>query len=290
MRITNNIIQQRSIATVQRGLSRMSEAQDQVSSGIRVAKASDDPTAAAGIIRSGSSLRALEQYHRNVSAASSRASAEESVLDQVTDVLGRARELAIAAGGSPDETTYAAAKAEVDQLLEFAVGLGNTRFDDGYLFGGDRSDTAPFPTSAPPYTGATGRHEVEIASGLRILANHNASEVFVDTGVLQSLKDFSDALGARDQPGVTAAAGKLKDAFDGVQDLLGDVGARTNQMQVTAANLDALEVNLRTFKSDLEDVDFEKAVTELVGRQTAVQAAMMAASKVMGLTLADYLR
>ena len=43
-------------------------------------------------------------------------------------------------------------------------------------------------------------------------------------------------------------------------------------------------------KSDVEEVDVEEAVTELVSRQTAYQAAMLATSRVMGLTLADYLR
>jgi flagellar hook-associated protein 3 FlgL len=59
---------------------------------------------------------------------------------------------------------------------------------------------------------------------------------------------------------------------------------------VTSANLDAFDVNLKTLKSGLEDVDMEQAVTELVSRQSAYQAAMLATSRVMGLTLADYLK
>ena len=63
-----------------------------------------------------------------------------------------------------------------------------------------------------------------------------------------------------------------------------------NQLEITGANLAALDVTLTTFKSDLQEVDFERAVTELVGRQTAFQAAMLATSKVMGMNLTDYLR
>jgi flagellin-like hook-associated protein FlgL len=44
------------------------------------------------------------------------------------------------------------------------------------------------------------------------------------------------------------------------------------------------------FKSNLEDVDYETAITQLMSRQNAYQAAMMATSKVIGLTLTDYLR
>ncbi len=65
---------------------------------------------------------------------------------------------------------------------------------------------------------------------------------------------------------------------------------RTNQMQVTLTNLDALDNNLLTMRSDLAEIDIEQGVTERVSRQAAFQAAMMAASRVMSLTLADYLR
>jgi len=75
-----------------------------------------------------------------------------------------------------------------------------------------------------------------------------------------------------------------------VQNLIGDAGARSNHLRLATSNLEALEINLRTFKSDLEEVDLEKAITDLVGRQTAYQAAMMATSRVMGMTMMDYLR
>jgi flagellar hook-associated protein 3 FlgL len=75
-----------------------------------------------------------------------------------------------------------------------------------------------------------------------------------------------------------------------VQVLLGDVGARMQQLEVTTANIDALDGQMRALKSQIEEADIEQTVTELVSRQTAYQAAMLATSRVMGLNLADYLR
>jgi flagellar hook-associated protein 3 FlgL len=74
-----------------------------------------------------------------------------------------------------------------------------------------------------------------------------------------------------------------------MQNLIGDVGARSSQLEVTSSNLTALDTQLRTFKSVLEDADMEKAITELVSRQNTYQAAMLATSRVMGLNLANYL-
>ena len=82
----------------------------------------------------------------------------------------------------------------------------------------------------------------------------------------------------------------LDAAFDSLQTLVGDVGAKGKQLDSTQTNLDAYKANLTTFKSSLEEIDLETAVTELTNRQVAYQAAMLATTKVMGLTLTDYLR
>ena len=53
--------------------------------------------------------------------------------------------------------------------------------------------------------------------------------------------------------------------------------------------MEALEFNLKTLRSDLAEVDLEEALTDLVSRQTTLQAAMAAASRMLSTTLADYL-
>jgi flagellar hook-associated protein 3 FlgL len=72
--------------------------------------------------------------------------------------------------------------------------------------------------------------------------------------------------------------------------LLGDVGAVARQLEIATANTDALDNALQTFTSDLRDVDLEKAATELITRQTAYQSALLATSRIIGLSLADYIR
>ena len=63
-----------------------------------------------------------------------------------------------------------------------------------------------------------------------------------------------------------------------------------SQLDVAVSNLDSLEVNLQTFRADLEEADMTEAVTRLVERQGALEAAMLANSKILNLTLTDYLR
>ncbi len=305
MRITNNITTQNALRTLQRGNREIAAASERVYSGLRFQRASEDPVSASQVMRTSGSLRALEQYRRNVDEATARMSAEEGVLDQLSSVLMRANELGVSqATGTASAETRLVAKAEVDQLLKHAVQLGNSRYGEGFLFGGSHGSTAPFQIvedEATPgildfsTTNPSGEHRVEISSGQVISTNHHGTDVFGtaaadDDGPLAALRELSRALAADDQDAIGAATSRVHRSVGDLQKLVGDVGARMNQLEVTGANLASLEITLTTFKSDLQEVDFEQAVTELVGRQTAFQAAMLATSRVMGMNLADYLR
>jgi flagellar hook-associated protein 3 FlgL len=189
--------------------------------------------------------------------------------------------------------TRLSAKSEVDGLIDSVVGLGNTKYQNDYLFGGNDVTDAPLSNTPPFYTGAaadTGSHTTQIAAGQVFKSNHNAKEIFLDTGTLKALKDLSTALGANDTSGISTALSELQSSSQGVQALVGDLGARQNQLDNASSNLDALKTNLTTFKSNLSEVDQETAITELVTRQTAYQSAMLATSRVIGMTLTDYLK
>ena len=293
MRITNNVISRNALAGLQHSLRQVDEAQRRATSGLRVETASDDPAASTSIMASASSLRAIEQYTRNINSAGARLDNEETVLTSLTQILERAKQLGLAEGnGTASVQTRLVAKAEIDQLLQQAIALGNTRHEGEYLFGGDQSGTIPFTTVTAPFAAAapTGTRRAEISSGLSVRSNHNGSDVFLTSGVLQSLSDLSTALGANATAGITTSLTALDAAHLNVQVLTGEVGAASSQLEVATANLHALDTSLRAFKSNLQDADLEKAVSELVARQTAYQSAMLATSRVMGLNLAEYMR
>ena len=294
MRITNNIIQRNALAALQANARGMASAQQRVSTGIRVERASDDPAAANAIMGSQSSLRSIEQYKRNIDSARTYTAAEEGALESLTQVLDRARELATqSSSASADAGARAAALTEVEQLYQHAIQIANTQLGGRYIFGGATAGVAPFDTAGTPTVGTdptAGSPTVQIGRTLTIRTNHAASEVFTDSGVLQSLDDLRTALGGSDLDAIAQAGDAVRDGSQAVQNLLGEIGVWSNQLDVTTANLDAVEMNLKTLKSDLQEVDFEEAMVDLISRQTSYQAAMMATSRVMGMTLADYLR
>ena len=301
MRITNNIMTRAQFDGLAAAMAAMNEAQARVTSGKRLQAASDDPTAAMQVMTSDSSLRALDQYRTNVQRASSRVSIEDSVLQKIGDLLTRAKELGVSQTGSTATAqTRAVANAEIQQLFQEIVQLGNTKFGNEYMFGGDQSQTQPFTWTGAgatldyTSTAPTGTRKVEISDGQTMSIALDGSQLLLGTGVLDAMKALSAALDPASptygSQGIGTAMQSLDAAFDSVQTLVGTVGARGKQIDSTQANLDAFKTNLTTFKSNLQDVDIEQAVTELTNRQVAYQAAMLATTKVMGLTLTDYLR
>lgn len=302
MRVTNSIITRNAQYRLQSGLAGVDRLREDISSGLRIRKMSDDPTSASEVVRVGSSMRAITQFRRNIKQGVSRATAEENVLDQLGNALSRASELSItAANGTADAASRLSIKAEVDKLLDMSAQLGNTRFGDGYLFGGTRSQEAPF-TVPPPATGSfsaltlsgnpvdpSGNPTLEIGDNKYVTPNHNGTEVFLDTDALSAMRALSDALGANDPAAIAAATTRINAANSKVQALVGTQGARINELEEAETRLQQLEADLKTYRSDLRDTEVDQAMVELVGKQTLYQAAMGATSRILGLSLANYI-
>jgi flagellar hook-associated protein 3 FlgL len=291
LRITQQLQQKQTLTALRNNLSRVSEIQQQVSSGRRVSRASDDPTAIGSILRTSSGLRAIDQYRRNLQTADTRLKLEDSALESLGNVMVRAKELGVGQGGSnANATTRAVAAAEIDTLIAQIDDIGNANIADNYIFGGVNSDRGPLSGSAvDPTAPPTGDQRVEISAGRTIATTHSAQEVFVDSGVISSMQALSTALKANDASAVQSALTSVDNAFGKVQETVGELGARMNQVSVALGNLDSLEINLQTFRSGLEDVEMEKAITEMVSRQGALQAAYAANANILQNTLTDYL-
>lgn len=303
MRVTNQTVLRNSISRLQQNLQSVERAREDIASGLRLRKMSQDPTSGSEVVRVGSSMRAIEQFRRNIRMATAKVDTEERVLDSLTNGLGRALELAVSqASSTATAATRLSVKDEVDSLIGFVVGLANTRFGDDFLFGGTRGGEAPFqnPPSAagdfralenPPGTlvDPSGTIPIEISDGRFMVPNHDGTQVFLDTNALSSLRDLSEALGANDVAGISTAIDSLRESASSVQSLIGTQGARANELMAAETSLGDLELTLKSFRSDLRDTEVDKAMVELVGRQTMYQAAMSATSRVLGLSLANYL-
>ncbi len=299
MRITDNFASSRAVTQLGLLRSSLADLQDQVTTGKRWQVASDDPVAANTVLANASQQRAIAQYQTGISTAQRRNALEDGVLQQLTDLVSRAREIGIQQGdASANSTTRQQAVGEVNGLIAQAVSLANTKDGDEFLFGGVQSTSAPYTvdTTGPAYsfttTGAAGTRAIEIGAGDRITATHDGASVFgtAASGLLKTLSDLGAALQSGSATAVQATLAPLESAQQALQGRVAETGARGARLDMASANLKALDLQLTTSSSGLQDADIQTVLSELVSKQTSFQAALSATSRVLSLSLTNYLK
>ena len=258
MRVTTRVFYAETLRNIQRGFSEFADAQRRAATGLRVERPSDDPVATPQILQSTEELRAAGQYRRNITDARSRIAAEESALSSLTNILSRAKELGTAEGGdSGNLQSRAAAKAEVDQLFNATVALGNTFVEGAYLFGGTYADAKPFDDLGQTTAAMlpVGEHQTQISELEVISTNHDGQSVFVDSTVFSALQNLSAALGANDTQQIQTAIAGIDTAFSNVQSIYTETGARSNRLDQADQTLSLREADLTGRRAGLRDAD-----------------------------------
>jgi flagellar hook-associated protein 3 FlgL len=300
MRVTSNLLVRDQLTALQSSAQAMVRAQAKVSSGKRMQAGSDDPVGSRDVMAADGRLRAITQYRRGLDTAKGRLALQDQVMTQVTSLLTRAQELTVAAATDTiDANSRATIQKEVEGMFGELVALANTSVEGEYLFGGHRVTERPFEVTGSgttltyTTTGAAGDRPIEVDAGRTIIPTDDGATLFLDTGVLDAVRDLAVELAGPASAGNTtlrAVGQTLTASFDAVQERVGALGARASTMDLVGANLDAFEGSLQAFRSQISEVDFEAAAVELISRQNAYQSALLASSKVLGLNLSDYLR
>jgi len=299
MRVTMNTMYDQINADLFRLTDRMQKTTASISSGKIYRTPSDEPVALVHALGVRSDMAATLQYQRNISYAKGWTHATESALSQVQDRLLRAKELAIqGANDTLAASDRRAIAAEVERIQEEVAALGNTSFGGRYVFGGTRTKgygpgEAPFVLDRDGRVTYHGNREgisVETAPGIREKINLDGDDALVQGGVFTSLDLLRDALEANSQSGIQAAIGDIDRAIGHVSDRIAVMGATANSLENKEAVAEDLEISGREHLSDIEDADLLEAVSDLKAQETGYQAALSAASRVMSMSLVDYLR
>lgn len=186
LRITQGMLYSRALNDVQSGLFRYSQLQQQVATGRRVNRASDDPAAALRILPLRNDLRNLGQLGSNVALARETLNTGAASLEDASAAMQRVRELTTqAANGTLSAQDRSSIGAEVEQLLNQVVGIANSKRGDRYLFGGTENGSAPFELvneggrTRAVYRGNRDSLDVEVAPGIRTELNMPGDRIFM---------------------------------------------------------------------------------------------------------------
>ncbi len=146
MRVSTAYTYQTGIDALQRRQSDLTEAQEQMTTGKRVAKPSDDPAAIARAERALNEESRGEAMQRAIAASRNAMTLTESALGDASDLAQTAREALVKAGNasySPSERQALA--AQLRQIRAQLLSVSNqTDGNGGYLFGGQGANAEPF--------------------------------------------------------------------------------------------------------------------------------------------------
>src|SRR5690242_15620935 len=100
MRISTSMIHSNAVSAMMKRQSDLSKTQNEVASGLRVQKPSDDPVAAVKLLQLQQAKSASTQFGTNISAATTRLEQEEQALADSQGILQRVHELTVQANSS----------------------------------------------------------------------------------------------------------------------------------------------------------------------------------------------
>ncbi|RLV48795.1 flagellar hook-associated protein 3 [Nocardioides mangrovicus] len=291
-RVTQNMITQRSLSSLQTGLSRLSTTQEQLSSGKAINRPSDSPVGTASAMRLRTSIAVNEQYQTNATDGLAWLGEIDTTLGSVTDQLRTARDLAVQGNsGSIDQTGRDALATQVDQVKASILSAANTTYLDRPVFGGTTSGTTAYDSTGA-YTGTSGSVSRTVGDSTRVRVDADAQTTFGADGdnVFTHLDALSTALRSGDQSAIASASATLSTDIARVTASRAEAGSRYSQIEQAQSTASTQQVSLKSSLSSVEDVDMASAVVNLQIQQTAYQAALTATSRVMSPSLADFLK
>ena len=299
-RVTEGMLGRRLLSDLRASTHRIATAQRQIASGRRIDKPSDDPLATHNAMRLRSELGGIEQDKRTISDTKGWLDTTDSALNTITEVVHRARELAIqGANGAIGQTERNKLADEIDQLIETAKSAGNSSYGGRYVMAGQDTADPPYtPGAVDTYDGDTRLIARQIGPGVSVQINvpgvnvlGNGAAAENPPKLLRTLRTLAADLRSGNVAGLRGAAlNNLQKNLEDVTSARGTVGALSTRLESAEARLAQLEESTVSLLSENEDTDIAKAMIDLNTQQSVYQAALQSGQALIQPSLLDFLR
>ena len=300
---------ERSGPALQRDLSRLRE---QMSTGKRINRPSDDPDAFAVAEQMKALGSQYARYEESIAAARPWVDRTQATLDQLGELFTQAQEEGIRAANdarSADDRETIAQRLE--SLRDEVLDQLNAKHDGEHLFAGNQTGTPPFEEGTTTgaiepvadYDAIDGERTRPIGPDRSLVVNisgrelHKMEEDKVVGGMVvkgQTITGALDDLITAVRNGDTAAMQDALGATEAARDHVVDLGAKagTTAQRLTAAEeqLQSAGLTAERRRSEAEDADYLETVTALQQTQTRLQAALKATASTLQTSLLDFLR
>lgn len=273
--------------------------QAMIASGKKILAPSDDPVIAARSIELGAEKNMNAQYKRNLGKLQMAGAYYETSVNTIHDLLTRVKELAVSsASDNTDAAGRKTAAEEVDQIIKQLVTVGNTKVAGTYIFGGKKSDAAPFSVVGDnvEWSGTDDVSKVAVGTSSWLEAGISGKAIFgqgaddAHCRIFEVLRQFQSDLNSNDRDAVSADIGDIDDAVDLTANNLSYIGTYTRTIESLLQTNELKDTILTTTESSMVDADVVQLISDLNTLSTAYQSLLYSMSKIQDLSIANYLR
>lgn len=296
MRVTQNMMNSSMVRNMNNSMGSMSKTFEQLATGKKISRPSDDPVVAARGMYYRTTLTENQQYTRNAGTAKNWMDSYDTTMDEVGKVYHRIRELVVSSGdgayGEKDRETIA---AEIKELKKHLGSLANQTVNGKYIFAGDDTSNPPLstdPDGKEKFKVNTGTVEVEMGTGVQVQINIDGQKIFNHPSTTDNIFTQLDQIIAKLEIG-ESAADSLDKMDEQVENLLvqrAGLGAKSNRLDMMMNRLESEEVSIYTMLSENEDVNQAEAITQLKMQEAVHRMALGAGARIIQPSLLDFLR
>jgi flagellar hook-associated protein 3 FlgL len=291
------------LATLQNSLS---QTQTQLSTSLQIVKPSDAPDKASLVTRLNTEIAKQNAYVASIKTLQNNLTAQDTALKSANDVMGRIKELTVQANndtmGASDRKTIA---QEMTQLRDQILSIANTQDSNGnFIFAGSRVGQPAFGPDAKGminYQGDQTRLTVAVGDSRVISMNTPGSDAFtrlvrddgkggkVGVGFFQAMGDLITSIQTSDRVGMQQGLKEIDTMTLGLSDANAKVGTSLNIADMQSSILGEVNLRLQSTLSDIQDLDYTKAITKMNKDELALQAAQSGFAKISKLSLFNYI-
>ncbi|KNH19424.1 MULTISPECIES: flagellar hook-associated protein FlgL [Priestia] len=293
MRVTQGMLAANSLKQISNSYNKLETLQNQLSTGKKITRPSDDPVVATKGMAYRSNLSEVNQYKRNLTEAQSWFDSSESGLEQVNSILQRTKELVVQGlNGTNESDDRQAIAREIEQLKLDYMQVGNTQVAGNYIFNGVNVGAPPISENASGIIESNinlDPFSVEVSKGIQLRVNIHPENIF-GQGAFDLMNNVQTAFEQNDVNSLKDLSTQVDTQLSTLLAERSELGARSNRLELIENRLDSQEITATKMLSNNEDADIEKVITDLTVQESVHRAALGVGAQIIQPTLLDFLR
>ncbi|MGE4704674.1 flagellar hook-associated protein FlgL [Yersinia enterocolitica] len=305
MRITNTSMSRVMINNMANRTAEYAKLNEQLTSGKRVNKISDDPVASMQLVQLENSKSDVSQYKTNVVRLSGNYKVQEASLNSLDNQLLMVRDKMLAAkNGNHSATESATLGREINLLLDGMMSDLNTKNSEGnYLFSGTKTNIKPVEydpaTQTYTFNGNNERRDAVVGNGITLQENTDLSSALStsanDLEILTNLKKLANKMV---DPSITPATYNqdistnltaIDTAAKKIGGMVTELGAKQNRLDHLSNLHDDVEIVNANLEKDLASIDLLQVNAAMQSNFLSIKIAHSMQAKISQLSLFNYI-